>query len=108
MVPSNVDPVSVMHVPNKRLFAPALWPEAPALYPARTWQKKMVAILKDFSKFKLIHHTAGVKVTDNGLCPLIESFVICHSWYSKNIKRMQAQELLIQKVKRKTFKNYFY
>lgn len=99
MVPSNVDPVSVMSVPNKRLFAPALWPEAPALYPALTWRKKRATVLKDFSKFYLIHQTVGVKVSDNGL--LIESFVVCHSWYSKIIKRMEAQELLIKKVKRK-------
>lgn len=83
--------------PNRRLFAPYL-PGTLALYPAHMWQKKMAAVLKDFSEFYLIDPAVAKNISDNGLRPLIESFV-CHRWYSKNMNRMQAQELLMREVK---------
>lgn len=42
-----------------------------------------------------------LRIFDNGLHPLIESFVVCHRWYSKNMNRMKAQGLLMKEVKSK-------
>lgn len=94
----NFHPIALIKAPNGRLFAPYL-PGTPALYPAHTWQKKMPAVLKDFSEFYLIDPAVAKNISDNGLRPLIESFVVCHRWYSKNMNRPQAQELLMREVK---------
>lgn len=62
-------------------------------------RKKWRQFWKISVSFYLIDPAVAKNISDNGLRPLIESFVVCHRWYSKHMDRMHAQELLMREVK---------
>lgn len=66
--------------------------------------------MKDFSEFYLINQHQHEYIWKWTRYPnQFQQFVFCHRWYSKNINRMQAQELLMKEVKKKIrLKNFDY